>query len=181
MQGILYKTTKKLNIMRLWLFIFQLNQVWTSPYPSNLASVALKRNSPYTEFLKIAIYRLLENGAIDAFFKRAEKAGPACDKNSDKKSLGFSKMASLFLILLSGSFISLLSLIYENCKKSIVKNKNNTVFENEQGYLNIEGVVLRNLDKLKGDMKTEAISFLDKIQLIYKMGKFKNWERNLYR
>ena len=152
-------------------FIFQLNLVWTSPYPSNIASVALKRNSPYTEFLKIAMYRLLENGAIDAFYKRAEKAGSTCDKNSDKKSLGFSKMASLFLILLSGSFISLVSLIYENCKKRIVEDKNNTAFENEQGYIIIEAVFLHNLSKLKGDMKTEAISFLDKIQQIYKMEK----------
>ena len=80
-------------------------------------SPGMKKNSPYTKFFKQAIHDILENGQIDIYKKRHTNDISTCKTNRKAKSLGFTKLASLFLILICGLILSILIYIFEYCNQ----------------------------------------------------------------
>ena len=101
-------------------YYFQLKVIWTSKSPIFSTTIGLKKNSPYGKFFKHAIYDLIEK----AIFKERNSIKGSLLLQSESElenenQLGYSKLASLFAILLFGLIASILISLLECifCKK----------------------------------------------------------------
>ena len=144
------------------LCMFQFKRLWANPSSVIHASVGMKRNSTYTKFFKQFFYDFISNGLLDIYEKRADASYSSCTttntNENGKPPTGFSKLASLFLILSFGIFGSLSIFIYECCsKKSAVLTKN-------QEFINVESYVESYKAQLLQTMKEETMKYLEHIQ-----------------
>ena len=78
------------------------------------SSAALRKNSPFTQFLKQAILDATENGQLNVYMLRNSNKFINCPAKEEKGNpLGFSKIVSLFILLLFGALVSLFISMYE--------------------------------------------------------------------
>ena len=74
----------------------------------------LKKHSEFTRFFRIAIIRLKTTGQFDILMKRKVGIGHhRCNHLPTEKPIGYEKVIILFKILISGIFLSLMSVLCE--------------------------------------------------------------------
>ena len=143
-------------------YYFQLKVIWTSKSPIFSTTIGLKKNSPYGKFFKHAIYDLIEK----AIFKERNSIKSSLllqqsEELENENQLGYSKLASLFAILLFGLIASILiSLLECICKpKELSLERRKKI--NIDNYIN-QLSDLTNL--LENDLKHEAEQLMKKIK-----------------
>ena len=115
--------------------MFQFTRVWKNEFPQSFASMALKKNSPYTMFFNKAIQSLKEKGKLSLYKQRHSKFTTSCDQpNEEGNQLGFLKTITIFAILSFGALLSIFYLLYEcfrkpkNIVNSLSQEKINILF-----------------------------------------------------
>ena len=79
-------------------------------------AMALRKNSPFTRFLKAGINKMKENGQLDYYKNSHWIKNSFCEVPRDKGDpLGFFKLFTIFLILFVGVASSLIVMLFEFC------------------------------------------------------------------
>ena len=81
------------------------------------AGIALKKGSPYTEFMDIALMKIIESGQLERL-KIHYESNSAChpETGHDDVSLSCKKLFLLFAIIGGGMIFAMMILIYEFVK-----------------------------------------------------------------
>ena len=106
---------------------FQVRVVWKKMTSSH--SITLRKNSPYTPFLKRIMLNLIESGQLQKIKDEyARKANRLCemtiekDENEDGTPLSYQKVFMLFVIIGAGITLSLSTLMFERFVKRMKLN-----------------------------------------------------------
>ena len=79
-------------------------------------AMALRKNSPFTRFLKAGINKMKENGQLNYYKNSHWIKNSFCEVPRDKGDpLGFFKLFTIFLILFVGVASSLIVMLFEFC------------------------------------------------------------------
>ena len=111
------------------------------PSPFGSQTIGLRKKSPYNKFFRKSVLRMKAIGELDLFIKRNYLPPIQCDAiKTSVDFLGWSKMAPLFFVFLSGIFFSLPIAIYEFfCRpqkiKSITEEKTKYLEQNVTSLL----------------------------------------------
>ena len=102
----------------------------------------MRKNSPFTKFFNNKILKILENGQLDLYRFRNSQVNTQCNPPKERgDALGFSKLISLFAMLVCGICLSLIMCLFECAKKSrkidTQENHNNT----DELLTNIEDLI----------------------------------------
>ena len=81
---------------------------------------ALQRNSPYLDLFNHAMQRIIESGELERIHRKHRVEEPACNDPGKGKPIGFENILLVFLILGSGTFVSIVICILEVCFKKNV-------------------------------------------------------------
>ena len=94
------------------------------PSPFGSQTIGLRKKSPYNKFFRKSVLRMKAIGELDLFIKRNSLPPIQCDAiKTSVDFLGWSKMAPLFFVFLSGIFFSLPIAIYEFfCRPQKIKS-----------------------------------------------------------
>ena len=78
----------------------------------------VRKDLPIRDFLNHAILKLSERGELDAIRKKWEVAQPDCNSSqrSNEKPLSMKKLSLLFIIVLVGFAIALITFLMEKLK-----------------------------------------------------------------
>ena len=81
------------------------------------AGIALKKRSPYTEFMDIALMKIIESGQLERL-KIKYESNSVCDPGigNDDVSLSYKKLFMLFIIMGGGIAFAFMVLTYEILK-----------------------------------------------------------------
>ena len=114
--------------------------------------MALKKNSPYTKFFKKGLQDMIRNGELHLHKQRNSEQSSDCNLTTEHGNpLGFLKMASIFAILLFGTILSTILLIFECFKKpkTVMNDKEKIKLFNKQIYIMKAIFQERNMEELK--------------------------------
>ena len=95
----------------------------------------MNKKSQFTKIFSQAILDMKDNGRLDIFHgRKTQKNKELCSLPDPKqKSLGFKKLAFLFVVLVSGIFISIFVVLFEFITKMYSeKQKSTTIEDHEQ-------------------------------------------------
>ena len=153
----LWMTLKALFLFAWFLRVFsKVKPVWTSSSPLFSSSFALKKNSPYTKFFTQAFKDVKENGQLYRYSLKNSEISSDCSPTLERGNpLGFSKLASIFFILIFGIILSFLIFIFEHCKKP----EKNTNFVNQE-ILDLENSLSNLIPFLKDELERDAEDLL---------------------
>ena len=86
----------------------------------------MNKRSQYTKIFSRAILDMKESGGFDIFLGETIRQMDQCHLQTDQKEkpLGYKKLASLFVLLASGTFLSLLVILFEFFSKKCQIQKN---------------------------------------------------------
>ena len=132
---------------------FQLKPVWKS---STLLgrSFIMNKNSQFTRIFFQAILEMHDTGALDIMSgKRFHQMNN--QPKPKEKSLGYKKLAFLFAVLGSGTFISLLVAFFEFLAKLYLERQNSMTTINEQN--SIDDQINKILDDLSNGEAEDAL------------------------
>ena len=91
----------------------------------------MNKKSQYTKIFSQAILDLKDNGRLDIFHgRRSSQNDQLCDllpRDEEGKKLGFKKLAFLFVVLLSGIFMSIFVVLLEFLAKMILEKEKPTI------------------------------------------------------
>ena len=131
--------------------LFQLKPVWKTSRPTRYGSMIMKKGSQFTRIFAQEIRRLETTGNNDLIKKRYS-GSKECKAPLKEKPLGFEKSSFLFVMLMSGSILSILVLLLEYANQPKKKLQEITTKDmkisliEEKVYEYIDGFGLSNLE-----------------------------------
>ena len=113
---------------------FQFKTAWTSSSFMGVSWI-MNKKSQFTKIFSQAILDMKDNGRLEIFHgRKSNQNKQSCTLPEPKqKPLGFKKLASLFVVLVSGIFISIFVVLFEFITKiASEKQKSTTTIEDHE-------------------------------------------------
>ena len=145
--------------------------MWKTPTPLNIQSIGVRKKSPYKRFLKQGIEDLLQRGQYRRYTINAERDLPICSNSRSKGTpLGLPQLASLFSIVIFGTFMSLIFFCLECCKSFLcsdadIEGMKVSEINGKCQLLKLEDSIQNSLPYLEDTMRSEFKGMLKKLQL----------------
>ena len=115
--------------------------VWKSRVDDKFA-MAIRRNSPYYQGLNSVLKKMQESGQLRLLKEKYFMHSKTC-KTSGVKSIGYDKLGSIFIVVLSANVVALVLLGFENLIfKCVNKEGNNYVSTQNLNTTNVDSPIL---------------------------------------
>ena len=115
--------------------IFQIKKAWKSVSFTGVSWI-LNKKSQFVKIFSQAILDMKSNGRLEIFHARNKQSCILPDPK--QKSLGFKKLAFLFLVLVSGIFISIFVVLFEFIAKIYSEKQKSTTTIKEETKKNFK-------------------------------------------
>ena len=119
--------------------------------------IALTQGSPYVPFLKHAIYDIIENGQLHKIKQKWTIQDPDCAPlRKTAKSLSLKKLSSLFIFIMSGFTVAIMSFLFEFIFNFFVPKSSQKTFSNDMKFCKLKNN-LKELREISINSKTQYL------------------------
>ena len=118
----------------------------------------MNKKSQFTKIFSQAFLEMKDNGRLDTFHARkSQQINQSCTLPEPKeKPLGFKKLAFLFLVLVSGIFISIFVVFFEFIAKIYSKKQKCTTTIKEETEKVFQRILKRKMNTPRADQEFQS-------------------------
>ena len=133
----------------------QIEKIWK--YRMGDLAIALTQGSPYVPFLRHVIYDIIEKGQLHKIKQKWTIPDPDCAPlRQTVKPLSLKKLSSLFIFIMSGFILAILSFLFEFIFDHFVPKSSRKTFHNDTKIYKLK-MNLKELRKISIDSNTKYL------------------------